>query len=250
MPDDPIKLSSMTSGLKNLPGYKTIEAIMKKAGAAWDKIKGFFGRVAKAFKSFFESVADTMEEIIDGFAKEGLGYLPKLVKKIVGASAWEVIEPLITAVASSAEKMLSLFETDPPTGVSDFFSWALKIAAKAWGLAFDSIGSLVSALRTMISRLGGIATKLVTKMVNDGMIGVKRHTYWYWMFGKHYFLAATEYKINLLGTSITFREEGMITDPRSVVGIALFEALEQMGVPSTGGYTDKHTGENSRDRWA
>jgi Domain of unknown function (DUF4157) len=250
MPDDPVKLSSMTSGLKNLPGYKTIEAIMKKAGAAWEKIKGFFGRVAKAFKSFFEGMQDAMEEIINGFANEGLAYLPKLVKKIVGATAWEVIEPLITAVASNADKMLSLFETDPPTGVKDFFPWALKIAAKAWGLAFDSIGSLVSAIRTMISRLGGVATKLVTKMVQDGMIGVKRHTYWYWLFGKHYFLAATQYKIHLMGTSIDFYDQGMITDPRSVVGFALFEVLEQMGVPSTGGYTDEHTGENSRDRWA
>ena len=249
LPDDPVKLGSMTSGLKALPGYQTIESIMKKAGAAWEKIKGFFGRVAKAFKSFFEGLAGAMEEIIDGFAAEGLAYLPKLIKKIVGATTWDVIEPLITAVASNAEKILELFETDPPTGAADFFPWALKVVAKAWGMAFDSIGSLVSALRTMVSRLGGVATKLVTKMVADGMIGVKRHRYWYWFFGKHYFLAATQYKIHLLGANIDFYDTGNITDPGSVVGFALFEALEQMSIPYSGHVDDK-TNEHTRDRWA
>lgn len=249
LPDEPVKLSSMTSGLKGLPGYQTIESIMKKAGAAWDKIKGFFGRVAKAFKSFFEGLADAMEEIIDGFAKEGLAYLPKLIKKIVGPTTWEIIEPLIDAVASNADKILELFETDPPKGTADFFPWALKVVAKAWGLAFDSIGSLVSALRTMISRLGNMAGKIVTKMVADGMIGVKRHRYWYWFFGKHYFLAATQYKIHLLGVNIDFYDQGNITDPRSVVGFALFEVLEQMNIPYSGHVDDK-TNEHTRDRWA
>lgn len=250
LPDEPVKLGSMTSGLKGLPGYQTIEGIMKKAGAAWEKIKGFFGRVAKAFKSFFEGLASAMEEIIDGFAKEGLSYLPKLIKKIVGPTAWEVIEPIITAVASNADKILELFETDPPKGAADFFPWALKVMAKAWGLAFDSIGSLVSAIRTMISRLGSVATKLVTKMVADGMIGVKRHTYWYWLFGKHYFFAATEYKIHILGVNIDFYDQGMISNPASVVGFALFEVLEQMGVAHNSGYFDDRVGEHSRDRWA
>ncbi len=249
LPDEPVKLGSMTSGLKGLPGYQTIENIMKKAGAAWDKIKGFFGRVAKAFKSFFEGLASAMEEIIDGFAKEGLAYLPKLIKKIVGATTWEVIEPLVDAVASNAEKILELFETDPPKSTADFFPWALKVVAKAWGLAFDSIGSLVSAIRTMISRLGGMANKVVTKMVADGMIGVKRHRYWYWLFGTHYFLAATQYKIHLMGVNIDFYDQGNITDPRSVVGFALFEVLDQMGIPYSG-HVDEKTNEHTRDRWA
>ena len=249
LPDDPVKLGSMTSGLKGLPGYKTIESIMNKAGAAWEKIKGFFGRVAKAFKSFFEGLASAMEEIIDGFAKEGLAYLPKLIKKIVGPTTWDVIEPLITAVASNAEKILELFETEPPKSAADFFPWALKVVAKAWGMAFDSIGSLVSAIGTMVSRLGSVATKLVTKMVADGMIGVKRHRYWYWLFGKHYFLAATQYKIHIFNVNIDFYDEGNITDPRSVVGFGLFEALDQMGVPYTGSFDEK-ANEHTRDRWA
>lgn len=256
LPDEPVKLGSMTDRLKNLQGYKTIEAIMKKAGAAWEKIKGFFGRVAKAFQSFFDGLASGIEEIIDGFSNEGLAYLPKLVKKIVGPTTWEVVEPLINAVAQNADKMLSLFETDPPTGAGDYFQWALKLVAKAWGLAFESIGSLVSALNTMFSRLGGVAVKLITKMVADGMIGVKRHTYWLpavsWSkgFHKNYFFAATQYKIHVLGVNIDFYDEGNITDPQSVVAIGLFEALERMGVPSNSGYFDERIGEHSKDRWA
>jgi Domain of unknown function (DUF4157) len=256
LPDEPVKLDSLLGGLKNLPGYRVIEAIMKKAGAAWDKIKGFFGRVAKAFKSFFDGLASGIEEIIDGFSKEGLAYLPKLIKKFVGPTAWEVIEPLITAVAQNAEKMLQLFESDPPAGLSDFFPWALKLAANAWGIAFNSVGSLVTALGTMLSRVGPVMSKLVTKMVRDGMIGVKRHTYWVGGFNfdkgihKHYFFAATQYKIHMLGVSIDFYDEGMITDPRSVVGVGLFDMLEQLGVPPLGGYFEEKIGQHSRDRWA
>ena len=47
-------------------------------------------------------------------------------------------------------------------------------------------------------------------------------------------------------------DEGNITDPRSVVGIGLFEVLEQMGVPPLNARVDDRIngGECSRDRWA
>ena len=83
----------------------------------------------------------------------------------------------------------------------------------------------------------------------DGMIGVKRHQYWYWLFGKHYFLAATQYKIHLLGANIDFYDTGNITNPGSVVGFTLFEVFEQMGIPYSGHVDDK-TNEHTRDRWA
>ncbi|HSR97902.1 MAG TPA: hypothetical protein VLM79_12670, partial [Kofleriaceae bacterium] len=252
LPDEPLKLGSLLSGLKGLPGYQAIETILKKAGAAWEKIKGFFGRVAKAFKSWFEGIAGSMEEIIDGFAKEGLAYMPKLIKKIVGDAGWDMIEPIITALGGIGEKLLEMFESDPPNSLADFFPWALRTAAKAWGVAFNSIPALVHALATMVEKLGPAATKLVTRLVANGSIGVKRHTYYIWNpVGKNwYFFAATEYKIKLLGTDIYFYDRGMITDPGSVIGAALFEALERMGVPPTGGYHDANVGGESRDRWA
>jgi hypothetical protein len=116
--DSMFKMASLTNALKGLPGYATISGFMDKAAKVWDKIKGFFGRVAKAFKSFFESIGKAIEEVLNGFANEGLGYLPKLIKKIVGASTWDVIEPIVNAAAGSAEQILGLFETDPPKSAS------------------------------------------------------------------------------------------------------------------------------------
>jgi hypothetical protein len=121
---------------------------------------------------------------------------------------------------------------------------------KAFGIGFGSIGALVDALHTMLTRLGGLAKKIVTKMVQDGRIGVKRHQYHYWAFGTHYFLAADEYKINLLGINIYFRETGMLINPNDVVGAGLFTVLENMGVPPTNMAADAGTGDTYRDRWA
>jgi hypothetical protein len=248
--DSMFKMASLTGALKGLPGYATISGFMEKAGKVWDKIKGFFGRVAKAFKSFFESIGNAVEEVLNGFAAEGLNYLPKLIKKIVGDTTWDIIEPIVNAAASSAEQILQLFETEPPKNVADFFPWGLKLMQKAFGIGFGSIGALISALQTMLTRLAGLAKKIVTKMVQDGMIGVKRHEYYYWFFGEHYFLAADEYKIHVLGTSIDFRETGMLLNPNDVVGAGLFDVLERMGVPATNNARSDRTGDTYRDRWA
>jgi hypothetical protein len=120
---------------------------------------------------------------------------------------------------------------------------------KAFGVGFGSITALISAIRTMLLRLAGLAKKIVTKMVHEGMIGIRRHRYYYWAFGTHYFLAADEYKINVLGTSIQFRESGMLLSPNDVVGAGLFEVLEAMGVPPTNTAVDDQTHEPYNDRW-
>lgn len=247
--DSMFKMASLTGALKGLPGYATITGFMEKAAKVWDKIKGFFGRVAKAFKSFFEALGDAVGEILDGFAKEGLGYLPKLIKKIVGPTVWDVIEPIVNAAAGTGEQILQLFETDPPASVEQFFPWALKLMQKAFGIAFDSLPALINALREMMTRLVGLAPKIVTHMVNQGMIGVRRHQYYYWLFGDNYFLAADEYKINVLGTNIYFRESGVLLNPNDLAAAGLFTVLEQLGVPATNNARDDKTGDTYRDRW-
>lgn len=246
--DSMFKMASLTGALKGLPGYATISGFMEKAGKVWDKIKGFFGRVAKAFKSFFESIGNAIEEVLDGFAKEGLGYLPKLIQKIVGPTVWEIIEPIVTAAAGTAEQILELFETDPPASAGDFFPWGLKLMQRAFGVAFNSLPALISALATMASRLGGLVGKIVTQMVRDGMIGVKRHQHYYWAFGDHYVLATDEYKINLLGANVHYRASGLI-DPQNLVAFGLFQAFENMGVPATNMAADPKAGDTYRDRW-
>ncbi|RPI21783.1 MAG: hypothetical protein EHM57_06170 [Actinobacteria bacterium] len=250
--DSVFKMASLTGMLKGLPGYGTITGFMDKAASVWEKIKGFFGRVAKAFKSFFESLGDAIDEVLDGFAAEGLGYLPKLIKKVVGPTVWEIIEPIVEAVAGTADEILELFETDPPKSVDEFFIWGIKLMKKAFGVAFDSIESLVSAINTMSSRLAGTATKMVTQMVTEGMIGVWRHAYYVWMpwpADDYHFLAATEYKIRILDTNISFKEKGMLTSPESAVGIALFEVLESLGVPPTHDGYHEASGQSYRHRW-
>ena len=101
-----------------------------------------------------------------------------------------------------------------------------------------------------MGRLAGLATKIVNEMVHRGMVGVKRHQYYYWAFGDHYFLAADEYKINMLGINIYFRESGMLLNPNDLVGAGLFTVLEDMGVPPTNTARDDKTGDTYRDRWA
>jgi hypothetical protein len=245
--DSVFKMASLTGALKGLPGYAMISGFMNKAGKVWDQIKGFFGRVAKAFKSFFQTIGDAIEEVLNGFAREGLGYLPKLIKKIVGDSVWDVIEPIVTAAAGPAEAILQLFETDPPKGAADFFPWSLKLMQKAFGVAFNSIPAVVNALFTMMNRLAGLAKKIINKMVQDGMIGVKRHPFS--IFGLNHFLAATEYKVNILGAQLYVCETGNIVNPSNLVGAALFDALESIGIPATNMQVDPASGDTYRDRW-
>lgn len=248
--DSMFKMSSLMGALKGLPGYQTISGFMEKAAKVWDQIKGFFGRIVKAFKNFFAGIEAQLEEVLSGFAKEGLGYLPKLIQKIVGPDVWDVIEPIINAAAGSAEQILQLFETSPPASAADFFPWALKLMQKAFGIGFDSIPALINAFRVMMGRLAGMAKKIVNEMVHRGMVGVKRHQYYYWAFGDHYFLAADEYKINMLGINLYFRESGMLLNPNDLVGAGLFDVFEQMGVPPTNTARDDKTGDTYRDRWA
>ena len=247
--DSMFKMSSLMGALKGLPGYQTISGFMDKAAKVWDQIKGFFGRIVKAFKNFFAGIENQLEEVLNGFAQQGLAYLPKLIQKIVGPDVWDVIEPIINAAAGSAEQILQLFETSPPASAADFFPWALKLMQKAFGIGFDSVPALINALRVMMGRLAGLATKIVNQMVHQGMIGVKRHQYYYWAFGDHYFLAADEYKINMLGINIYFRESGILLNPNDLVCAGLFDVLEQMGVPATNMAMDDKTHDTYRDRW-
>lgn len=250
LPTEPVNLAGLASGLQELPGYETISGFMTQAGEAWEAIGGFFGRVASVFRDFLLSLGDAITEIIDGFVQHGLDYLPQLLHRMVGDDVWNLIEPLITALTSSAEALLQLFETTPPTNVTDFFGWALQLAANAWSLAFDNIGALVSALQTMFDRIGAAAVRVVTNMVNQGMVGVRRHRYYIWyIFGEHHFFVANQYKIHVLGVNIDYWDQGGILNPASAVAIGLFEVLERMGVPPVGGYFDERIGEDSRDRW-
>jgi hypothetical protein len=84
-------------------------------------------------------------------------------------------------------------------------------------------------------------------MVQDGMIGVKRHQHYF--VGKGDYLASDEYKINLLGVNIHFQETGIPISPNDLVAAGLFSVFESMDVPPTNLAVEPKTGQPYRDRW-
>lgn len=257
LPSEPVNLGGLSSGLQGLPGYQTITSAMSRAGQLWESVGDFFARVADVLADFFASLADGIAEIVDGFIAHGVDYLPQLLRRVVGEDAWYIIEPIVTAITESMEGLLGLLEASPPSGISDFFPWALGLMASAWDLSFGSLDTLVSALNTMMSRLGEVAGSLVTQMVERGMIGVKRHVYYigidqdFFGLGRpaHYFFVANQYKIHLLGVDIDYHDTGAVLSPTSGVAIALFEVLEHLGVAPTTDARDDRVGEAYGDRW-
>ncbi|MEZ4399675.1 MAG: DUF4157 domain-containing protein [Kofleriaceae bacterium] len=252
--EGPFSLSALKPLLGQLPGAAKIKGILEKAYKMYEKLKDFFGRVVKTFKSFFDKLASSIEEIVDGFGREGLSYLPKLVKKIVGDATYEIIEPLVQQLGNSAEKLLDLFETDPPTNLSDIMPWVWKLAKKAFGLAFDSLSGFVSAIRQMMSRAAGVAKKLVNRAVTDGWIGVKRHGYYIWRpwpWDDYKFMAAAEYKLNIPGVANLGHGEApsVLLTPGAAVALGLYEFLEDLGVPITYVGRNESTGQPYNDRW-
>jgi len=237
--------------LEGLPGYATIKKYMDKAAAAYKKISEFLGRIFNALKSVFSSIVDKIEEILDGFANQGLGYLKTLIKMVLGDAVYEIVEPVVDAVASTAEKIIELFETEPPTSVTDFFPWCLKLMKKVWSIGFDGIRQVASALWKMLENLVSAAKKIANYMVQKGMIGVQRHCYYIWkpIGPNYYFLAASQYKIHMLGFDDEHKEEGMLNNPKSAIGQVLFEVLEALDVPPTYEGWEPDAKESYRDRW-
>lgn len=247
----PFSLDSLKPMLGGLPGFAKIKGYLDKAAKAYKKLSDMLGRIFKAIRQFFGDVVDKIEEILDGFAKEGLGYLKKLVKMILGDSIYELVEPLVDAVAGSAEKLVELLETDPPKGAADFFPWALRLARKVWGIGFNGIVETAAALRTIAGKLGRSAIRFINYMVQHGMIGVKRHAYYIPIpFKPLHFLAATQFKIHVLGCDIDFKDEGMLNNPLSAAGQVLFEVFEELRVPATNTRVHAETGQLYNDRWA
>jgi hypothetical protein len=250
--EGPFSLAALAPLLEALPGAATVKGILEKAGQAWDALAGAFGRVINAFKSFFSGLADQIMEILDGFATQGLGYIPTLVRKIVGETVYEIIEPLVLYVSQTGEELLELFETDPPTDLGNLMPWVWQVVKRVFGLAAGSLGGFVNAIRQMFSNLGEVARRLVTQAVTDGWIGVKRHHYYIWNpFDNWDFMAAAEFKLNIPGVLDLGHHgpPGILLTPGAAVAIGLYELLEEMGVPVTYQGWNNAVGEAYNDRW-
>ncbi|HWO22612.1 MAG TPA: DUF4157 domain-containing protein [Kofleriaceae bacterium] len=244
--EGPFSLAALAPLLEKLPGAATVKKILKKAGEVWDRIKGFFGRIVKAFKSLFAGLVNQLEEILDGFAKEGLGYVPKLVRKLVGDTVYELIDPLVKHLSKSGNALLELFETDPPSSAGGYMPWVWRVAQKVFDLGASTLTGFISAIHQMFEKALSVTQKLITKAVKDGWIGVKRHHYYVWP-GVVNCVVASEFKLTIPGVI------NLGHQPPSVGGVAvaygLYTFLENAGVsPTYRGWNEKAR-EPYNDRW-
>ena len=250
--EGPFSLAALAPMLDGLPGVAPIKAILQKAGEVWGAISGFFGRVMTAFRSYFAALADQLLEILDGFAQQGLGYLPTLIRKIIGDTAYEIVEPLVTYFAGIGQDLIDLFTTSPPTDLANLMPWVWQLVGRIVNLSGDLWG-FVGAIGQMLGNLGDFTRRLVNRAVTDGWIGVKRHHYYIWApwpFDNYNFLAAAEYKVHIPNVmQIGEGPPGILLTPGAAVAIGLYEMLGSMGVPVThAGWCDG-VGEPYNDRW-
>jgi hypothetical protein len=245
-------LAALAPLLEALPGSSSIRSLLETAGEVWTQIGESFDRVMTAFRGFFTTLADRLMEILDGFAAEGLGYLPTLVRMIVGDTVYDIIEPLVLYVSQTGDELLALFETNPPTDLANLMPWVWTVVTQVFGLATGSLGGFVDAIRTMMSNLGDVTTSLINQAVNDGWIGVKRHHYYIWNpIDSWDFMAAAEFKLTIPGVLDLGHERrpDILLTPGAAVAVGLYELLEEMGVPVTYEGWNDDAGEPYNDRW-
>jgi hypothetical protein len=248
--EGPFGLSALAPLLQALPGVAPIQSILDKAGQVWNQIGETFGRVVNAFRSFFAGLADQMLEILDGFATQGVGYLPTLIQRIVGDDVYEIIEPLIVYISGTADKLLEIFELHPPTDLANLMPWVWTVVGQVVNIAAGSLTGFVDAIREMLSNLRDFTCRLMTRAVDDGWIGVKRHV-WYIPIVGPTFLAASEFKLNIPGTLDLGhqRQYDFLLTPTGAVASTLYTVIEELGVPPTyTGWSDE-AGEAYNDRW-
>jgi hypothetical protein len=174
------------------------------------------------------------------------------VRKIVGETVDEIIEPLVLYVSQTGEELLELFETNPPTDLANLMPWVWQVVTRVFNLAAGSLGGFIDAIRQMMSNLGDVTRRLVTQAVNDGWIGVKRHHYYIWNpFDNWDFMAAAEFKLNIPGVIDLGHQgpPGILLTPGAAVAVGLYELLEEMGVPVTFQGWNNGAGEPYNDRW-
>ncbi|HTJ45099.1 MAG TPA: DUF4157 domain-containing protein [Kofleriaceae bacterium] len=163
----------------------------------------------------------------------------------VGIKVWKVVEPFwlifkpfIKAIGDRVEEFIDLFTTDLPSSSGEVMSWLWKLAKALFKLAFGNIWALADAIKTLVSDAIDIATSLLTKAIEDGHIGCRRHYYFIptpWPFDNIEFLAAAEWKCNIPGfVDLGYHEPpSHLIRPSSAVGLVLYEALVVSPVPYT-----------------
>jgi hypothetical protein len=250
--EGPFSLAALAPLLEALPGAATVKGILEKAGQVWDQIGGSLQRIMTAFRDFFAGLADRIMEVLDGFATQGLGYIPTLVRMILGDDVFEIVEPLVNYMSDNGEALIDLFANNPPpTDLANLMPWVWNVVSGLFNLAAGSIGGFVDAVGQMLSNLGDVTRRLINRAVDDGWIGVKRHHYYIpLLFTSHNFMAAAEFKLNIPDViSMSGTPPGFLLEPSGAVALGLYELLEDMGVPVTYAGWNDDVGEPYNDRW-
>ena len=250
--EGPFSLAALAPMIDGLPGVAPIKTILRKAGEVWGQISGFFGRVMGAFRDYFARLTDQLVEILDGFAAQGLRYLPQLIRKIIGEDAFSIVEPLLNYFVNAGQDLIDIFTQAPPTNLGDLMPWVWTLVQRVFNLG-GGLGAFISAIGQMLQNLDAFTRRLVARAVTDGWIGVKRHHYYIWRpwpWNDYNFLAAAEYKVRIPNvTSIGEGPPGILLTPGAAVAIGLYELLGSLGVPVTYAGWHDACGEPYNDRW-
>jgi hypothetical protein len=246
-------LTSLIDGLLGLPQLSSIRAIADAAAETWEKIKNFIGGIGKFFSKWFDKIGGAITDILRGIGEHGLfGYLKIALKGFLGDNLFHIIEPFLDELCAGEARLMRLLDREPPTA-SNFLSWTIDFLVDFLGVAFDSLPGLVRSVGVVKDRLVTQGGRFINHLIQEGKLGVQRHSYYIWRpwpADDYYFLAASEYKIDVAGFRDSHKERGMLTSPRSAVGHGLWLALEAYpGVnPTYRGWHEK-AGTAYNDYW-
>ncbi len=190
-------------------------------------------------------------ESVPGFstAKKIFEYGQKIWKVV--KPIWDLVSPLMDIIVKRIEEVIGLF--DPGPSADGLGAWLWKLAKFLFNISFGGITELASAIKTLLGSAAAFAKKLINKAVQDGHIGVKRHSYYIWTpwpADDITFMAASEWKINIPGVADLGQggPPGFLLTPSGAVALVLYEALGLAGVGYT--YTGRSDiGEPYNDRW-
>lgn len=259
------------------PNLAAVREVLDVAAETWESIAEFVTSVAGVLKNWMSNLSQGVTEILRGFAEHGfVGYAAILVRSVVGDEIYYLIEPIFTELDVLEDKLEVLAGRALPTTAEEFFDWGLEMIAGVMNIGFSGITAAAGAIAAIWSRLQSHGASLVNQLIRQGDLGVKRHPYsvtlpdptWTNPFRTrdHWFLAATEYKIHVLGYSEHHVQEDImdaiasldprriwdaITDlPGSAVGVALWNALEAVDeIPPTNNERHSRSGKTYADYW-
>lgn len=230
--------------------WRKVGDILDAAAGAWEKIKNFVGAIVTFFRNWFGSIGAAVGDVIRGIKEHGLfGYLKIVLRKYVGETIYDIIEPLLNALGNLEEIVLGLLEKPIPKSPGAFFEWAVETLKGLIKKGFGGIVEVAEAFGVMLERARAATGRFLNYLVQNGKIGVRRHVYHFPPY-VHYFYAASEYKIHLGGFNRYFRQEGSLTNPESAVGILLYEILRRFPeVKVTNTDVDSDVGSPYNDYW-